>query len=66
MTVEECEELIAAAEQRLVMYRRDQERVIGGTSPYFRTLASHAELRIRTCELRLQELQARLAELRSA
>ena len=64
MTAEDCEELIAAAEQRLTIYRERHERLSQGTSPFYRSLLVQCELHIRTCEERLKELHACLAKVR--
>ena len=54
MTAKDCEELIVAAEKRLAMYREQ----LGKNSP------ANAELRIGSCEERLDELHQCLVDLR--
>ena len=62
MTADDFELLIAAANKRLAVYREYRERLIGGDSPFFRSLLVQSDSRIRGCEIWLKELQCRLAE----
>ena len=64
MTPGECEQLIAAGEQRLRVYLQFKDRLGTGETPFLRSLVAKNEERICSCELRLNELRERLAEMR--
>ena len=59
MSPDDFDLLIVTANKRLGVYLEYRERLIGDTSPFFRSLLAQNEWRIRGCEFWLNELHSR-------
>ena len=65
MTAADCEQMLSAAEQRLSLYRHQQETLVGSESEtFYRSLRVQGESRIRECEAQITALRTRLTQLR--